>query len=71
MPPLVRGRGNAVTRRRCDEEDALVRAKLRVRCAECGGGAILLGVDPGCWDDVLQPRRIQVRNYVRSGTLKM
>ena len=71
MPPLVSGRGNAVTRRRCDEEDALVRAKLRVRCAECGGGAILLGQDPGSWDDVLRPRRIQVRNYVRSGTLKM
>ena len=49
-----------MTLRRCDEEDALVRAKLRVRCGECGGGAILLGQDPGSWDDVLRPQRIQV-----------
>ena len=52
-----------MTLRRCDEEDALVRAKLRVRCGECGGGAILLGQDPGSWDDVLRPHRIQVRSF--------
>ncbi|XP_063223808.1 E3 ubiquitin-protein ligase parkin [Bacillus rossius redtenbacheri] len=32
--------------------------KLRVRCAHCKGGAIVVDRDPQCWDDVLQRHRI-------------
>lgn len=34
--------------------------KLRVRCADCGGGAVTVDRDPQSWPDVLLPRRITV-----------
>ena len=42
----------------CDEEDTLAPAKLRLRCGECGGGAVILRQDPASWEDVLCPRRL-------------
>ncbi|KAM9700111.1 E3 ubiquitin-protein ligase parkin isoform 5-T5 [Menidia menidia] len=35
--------------------------KLRVRCSRCRQGALTLTRGPSCWEDVLQPGRIQGR----------
>lgn len=37
---------------------SLQTGKLRVRCAACGSGAIIVDQDPQSWPDVLEPRRI-------------
>jgi len=42
----------------CDELQKLVSAKLRVECASCRDGAIVLHADPCSWEDVLQAGRI-------------
>jgi len=42
----------------CEEGQQLETAKLRVRCGECGDGAIVLQADPCSWEDVLQAGRI-------------
>lgn len=34
--------------------------KLRVRCRDCGGGAVTVDRDPQSWPDVLLPKRITV-----------
>lgn len=39
--------------------DSLHTAKLRVRCSQCGEGAIVLHTDPCSWEDVLRPDRLQ------------
>jgi len=43
----------------CSEQDLLAPAKLRVRCEDCGDGAILLHSEPASWEDVLSPGSIQ------------
>ena len=43
----------------CPDQDLLSPAKLRVRCSDCGAGAILLHTEPSSWEDVLRPARIQ------------
>ena len=42
----------------CSLQDDLSQAKLRVRCGECGEGAVVLHSDPSCWEDVLLPTRL-------------
>ena len=43
----------------CSDQDKLSPAKLRVKCGDCGDGAILLHSEPCNWEDVLRPGRIQ------------
>ena len=45
----------------CDEEtcdEGLQPGKLRVRCAECHDGSLVVHIDPCGWQDVLEPGRI-------------
>ena len=43
----------------CDDDTCgpggLQPGKLRVRCADCREGSLVVHVDPTCWDDVLTP----------------
>lgn len=42
----------------CSQCNRMCAGKLRVRCAQCKGGAFTVYKDPECWDDVLMPQRI-------------
>lgn len=43
----------------CGHDDKLCPAKLRVKCSDCDEAAVILSRDPGGWEDVLIPSRIQ------------
>lgn len=42
----------------CSQCNRMCAGKLRVRCAQCKGGAFTVYKDPECWDDVLLPQRV-------------
>jgi parkin len=52
------GRSKAQFFVHCGQCNDLCKGKLRVRCAQCKGGAFTVHRDPANWEDVLKPKQI-------------